>query len=123
DCPLQQRHLLRPRRHDVHAPPPRGFLLPGPLRLVSHHSHRTPQRQGRCDRELAEEPPAPHAYPHFIPSSSRPARRRSSGVITTLNWQSASKVRKNGSARLGIRLGSSRSTTRIPPRCPSMSVK
>src|SRR5437763_16965140 len=55
----------------------------------------------------------PHrAYPHRFPSSSSPARPSSSGVIATLNWQSAWKVRNHGSARLGILLGSSRLTTR-----------
>jgi hypothetical protein len=62
-------------------------------------------------------------YAHFLPSASRPARARSSGVIATRNSTSALKVRNHGSANVGIFDGSSRFTIMVAPRCPLRSVK
>src|SRR5271165_2024546 len=62
-------------------------------------------------------------YAHFFPNASRFERPRSSGVMATRNSTFALKVRNQGSARAGMPEGSSRFTTRVPPRCPSCSQK
>ena len=55
-------------------------------------------------------------YAHCLPNASRLERPRSSGVIATRNSTFALKVRNQGSARAGMPEGSSRLTTRVPPR-------
>lgn len=57
------------------------------------------------------------------PSSSRPARPRSSGDMTMWNSTSASKVRNQGSASDGTAEGSGTSTISTAPRWPKYSVK
>src|SRR5208337_334676 len=62
-------------------------------------------------------------YRHFLPSSSRPAFARSSGVIAGWNEQAALNSRNQGSAYFGISDESFRLTIMIAPRWPSYSVK